>query len=165
MDLVDWDQGRFEEIRSDFMTFAARLDVRDVAFIPISALHGDNVVNRSENSWWYEGVPLLSHLESVYIASDENFIDPRFPVQYVIRSQTPRTPTSAATRGRWPAGCSAPGDAVIVLPSGGHHDRHDRRPPTAPVAEAFPPMAVAIRWTTRRRPGATSSAGPNNRPS
>ena len=86
MDLVDWDRERFEEIQEEFMAFATRLDVRDVAFIPISALHGDNVVNPSDNAWWYRGGPLLNHLETVYIASDENFIDPRFPVQYVIRS-------------------------------------------------------------------------------
>ena len=107
MDLVDWDRDRFEEIKDSFLQFATRLDVRDVAFIPISALYGDNVVNRSENGWWYEGVPLLSHLESVYIASDENYIDPRFPVQYVIRSQGSEAPTSVAMPGQSPVGSSA----------------------------------------------------------
>ena len=81
MDLVDWDQERYERIKSDYMEFAARLNVHDITFIPISALKGDNVVQRSEHMWWYDGSPLLNHLESVYIGSDENFIDPRFPVQ------------------------------------------------------------------------------------
>ena len=132
MDLVDWDQTRYEQIMSDFMEFAARLNVHDVSFIPISALRGDNVVQRSENMWWYSGSPLLNHLESVYIGSDENFIDPRFPVQYVIRSQTagqPGLPGLRRDRGqrRVPAGGRAARHAD------GHHlahrlDRHGRRP-------------------------------------
>ena len=87
MDLVEWDQDVFEATKAEFMDFASRLNVHDVTFIPISALRGDNVVQRSENLWWYEGSALLTHLESVYIGSDENLIDPRFPVQYVIRTQ------------------------------------------------------------------------------
>ena len=85
MDLVDYDQGRFEEIKSDFEAFAARLEIEDLTSIPISALHGDNVVTRSQNMEWYEGPSLLHHLENVYIGSDRNLIDPRFPVQYVLR--------------------------------------------------------------------------------
>jgi len=85
MDLVDWDQERFEEIKAEFRSFAAKLDITDLTFVPVSALHGDNVVTRSANTPWYEGSSLLHHLEEVHIASDRNLIDVRFPVQYVIR--------------------------------------------------------------------------------
>ncbi|HEY1441732.1 MAG TPA: GTP-binding protein, partial [Mycobacterium sp.] len=88
MDLIDWDREKFESIRDEFHAFAARLDVQDMATIPISALHGDNVVTRSDQTTWYEGPALLSHLEEVYIAGDRNLVDVRFPVQYVIRPQT-----------------------------------------------------------------------------
>src|SRR5439155_16960120 len=85
MDLVDYDEAVFERIKSEFRDFAAKLDVRDLQFVPMSALHGDNVVDRSPNTRWYEGTSLLHHLEEVHIASDRNLIDCRFPVQYVIR--------------------------------------------------------------------------------
>src|SRR5271163_4007220 len=118
MDLVDWDRERFEEIQEEFMAFATRLDVRDVVFIPISALHGDNVVNPSDNAWWYRGRPLLNHLETVYIASDENFIDPRFPVQYVIRSHGSSGVDFRGYAGTVASGVFRPGDPVVVMPSG-----------------------------------------------
>ncbi|HEY5251083.1 MAG TPA: GTP-binding protein, partial [Acidimicrobiales bacterium] len=85
MDLVDYDQAVFDSICEEFKAFATRLDVSDLAFIPISALNGDNVVQRSPNMGWYEGQSLLHHLEQVYIASDRNLIDPRIPVQWVVR--------------------------------------------------------------------------------
>jgi bifunctional enzyme CysN/CysC len=85
MDLVGYDQDVFEQIKAEFRAFAIKLDVHDLAFVPISALHGDNVVHRSANTPWYEGSSLLHHLEEVHIASDRNLIDARFPVQYVIR--------------------------------------------------------------------------------
>ena len=88
MDLIDWDQERYTWIRDEFHAFAARLDIHDVTTIPISALHGDNVVTKSDKAPWYDGPPLLSHLEDVYIAGDRNLVDVRFPVQYVIRPQT-----------------------------------------------------------------------------
>ena len=147
MDLVDWNQDRYEEIKSDFMEFAARLNVHDITFIPISALRGDNVVQRSDNMWWYDGSPLLNHLESVYIGSDENFIDPRFPVQYVIRSQTPDAPTSAATRGRWPAGFSVRATSCWSCRRGRPHASPPSLTADGEVAEAFPPMAVVITLT------------------
>ncbi|MBV9660719.1 MAG: GTP-binding protein, partial [Acidimicrobiales bacterium] len=87
MDLVDWSQDRFDEIREEFRSFAMKLEVHDLSFIPVAALHGDNVVQRSASMPWYEGTPLLHHLENVHIASDRNLIDARFPVQYVIRPQ------------------------------------------------------------------------------
>jgi len=85
MDLVDFDEKTYENIKEDFEKFAAKLDVKDVHFIPISALLGDNVVNRSEYTEWYDGSTLMHYLENVHIASDHNFIDARFPVQHVIR--------------------------------------------------------------------------------
>src|ERR1700710_587573 len=88
MDLVDWDQAVFERIQREVTAFAARLRIRDLVIIPISALNGDNVVQRSATSPWYNGPSLLHHLEHVHVASDRNLIDVRFPVQYVIRPQT-----------------------------------------------------------------------------
>ena len=144
MDLVDWDLERYEQIRSDFMQFAARLNIHDIAFIPISALNGDNVVARTENMSWYEGTPLLSHLESIYIGSDENFIDPRFPVQYVIRSQTAERPDFRGYAGTVASGVFRPGDELLVLPTGTTSRIASIETADGKVAEAFPPMAVVM---------------------
>ena len=144
MDLIDWDQVRYEQIKSDFMEFAARLNVHDITFIPISALRGDNVVQRSEHMWWYDGSPLLNHLESVYIGSDENFIDPRFPVQYVIRSQTPENPDFRGYAGTVASGVLRPGDDVLVMPTGTTSRIESILTADGEVAEAYPPMAVVV---------------------
>jgi bifunctional enzyme CysN/CysC len=144
MDLIDWDQEGYERIKSDFMEFAARLNVHDITFIPVSALRGDNVVQRSEHMWWYDGSPLLSHLESVYIGSDENFIDPRFPVQYVIRSQTPENPDFRGYAGTVASGVLRPGDDVLVMPTGTTSRIASIMTADGEVAEAFPPMSVVI---------------------
>ena len=126
------------------MEFAARLNVHDITFIPISALRGDNVVQRSEHMWWYDGSPLLNHLESIYIGSDENFIDPRFPVQYVIRSQTPENPDFRGYAGTVASGVLRPGDDVLVMPTGTTSRIASIATADGEVAEAFPPMAVVI---------------------
>ena len=118
MDLVDYDPDRFEAIRQEFTEFAGRLDLRDVTFIPISALDGDNVVDRSATMSWYEGPTLLHHLETVYTASDDNLIDVRFPVQYVIRPQRAEYRDYRGYAGTVAAGTLRPGDEVMVLPSG-----------------------------------------------
>ncbi len=144
MDLIDWDREQYERIESDFMEFAARLNVHDIAFIPISALKGDNVVQRSEAMWWYDGSPLLNHLESIYIGSDENFIDPRFPVQYVIRSQTPDNPDFRGYAGTVASGVLRPGDEVLVLPTGTTSRIKSIVTADGEVREAFPPMAVVV---------------------
>ena len=144
MDLIDWDRSAYERIQSDFMEFAARLNVHDITFIPISALNGDNVVQRSESMWWYQGPPLLTHLESVYIGSDENFIDPRFPVQYVIRSQTPDNPDFRGYAGTVASGVLRPGDEVLVLPTGTTSRIASIVTADGEVREAFPPMAVVV---------------------
>ena len=147
MDLVNWDESVFEQIKDDFRAFATRLDVADLAFIPVSALHGDNVVERSANMGWYRGLPLLQHLEEVHIASDRNLIDSRFPVQYVIRPLSDRHHDYRGYAGQVMGGVFRPGDEVVVLPSGltstiASVDAYD-----GPVTEAFPPMSITIRLT------------------
>ncbi|MBS1691757.1 MAG: sulfate adenylyltransferase subunit CysN [Actinobacteria bacterium] len=144
MDLIDWDREAFEKIRDDFHAFAARLDVHDVTTIPLSALMGDNVVNKSANTPWYDGPALLSHLEEVYIAGDRNLIDVRFPVQYVIRPQTHDHLDHRSYAGTVASGLMRPGDDVVVLPSGKSTRITAIDGPTGPVAEAFPPMAVTV---------------------
>ena len=148
MDLVGWSQERFEEIREEFRAFAMKLDVHDLTFVPVSALHGDNIVGRSATMDWYDGPPLLHHLENVHIASDRNLIDARFPVQYVIR---PISGTDADLHdyrgyaGTVAGGIFKPGDEVVVLPSGFSSRISDIRGPGGdPVEEAFPPQAVTI---------------------
>ncbi|OBG26762.1 adenylyl-sulfate kinase [Mycobacterium sp. 852002-51057_SCH5723018] len=144
MDLIDWDREKFEAIRDEFYAFAARLDVQDVATIPMSALHGDNVVTKSDKAPWYEGPALLSHLEEVYIAGDRNLVDVRFPVQYVIRPQTHEHQDHRSYAGTVASGVMRPGDEVVVLPVGKTTRITTIDGPNGPVAEAFPPMAVSI---------------------
>ena len=145
MDLVEWSQPRFEEISREFRDFATRLDVHDLTFVPMSALLGDNVVNASEHMPWYTGRPLLALLEDVHIASDRNLVDPRFPVQYVIRPMQHDHHDYRGFAGTVAGGVFRVGDEVQVLPSGvtttiSGIDTYD-----GPVEEAFPPMAVTIR--------------------
>jgi len=144
MDLIDWDQSRFEAIRDEFHAFAARLDIHDVTTIPLSALNGDNVVSKSDKTPWYDGPSLLSHLEDVYIAGDRNLVDVRFPVQYVIRPQTRDHADHRSYAGTVASGVMRPGDEVVVLPSGKTSTITAIDGPTGPVDEAFPPMAVSI---------------------
>jgi bifunctional enzyme CysN/CysC len=144
MDLVDWDQERFDKIRDDFHEFAARLDIHDVTTIPLSALNGDNVVTKSDATPWYDGPALLSHLEDVYIAGDRNLIDVRFPVQYVIRPQTREHADHRSYAGTVASGVLRPGDEIVVLPAGLSSRITEIEGPTGPVTEAFPPMAVSI---------------------
>ncbi|WP_179474900.1 adenylyl-sulfate kinase [Mycolicibacterium vinylchloridicum] len=144
MDLIDWDRERFEWIREEFHAFAARLDIHDVTTIPMSALNGDNVVTKSDKAPWYDGPPLLSHLEDVYIAGDRNLVDVRFPVQYVIRPQTKEHADHRSYAGTIASGVMRPGDEIVVLPSGKTSRITTIDGPTGPVSEAFPPMAVSI---------------------
>ena len=148
MDLVDYSQEVFENIVSEFSQFATKLEVKDLTFVPISALKGDNVVERSANMPWYDGPSLLHHLEHVHIASDRNLIDARFPVQYVIRPHASNDPDLHDYRGyagQVAGGVLKPGDEVMHLPSGfttkiGGIDLAGK-----PVDEAFPPMSVTLR--------------------
>lgn len=145
MDLLGWDQEKFDAIRDEFHAFAARLDVQDVTSIPISALHGDNVVTKSDQTPWYEGPSLLSHLEDVYIAGDRNMVDVRFPVQYVIRPHTLEHQDHRSYAGTVASGVMRSGDEVVVLPIGKTTRITAIDGPNGPVAEAFPLMAVSVR--------------------
>ncbi len=147
MDLVEYSSDVFESIVEEFTAFAAKLEIGDLTFIPISALHGDNVVQRSGNMPWYEGPSLLHHLEHLHIASDRNLIDVRFPVQYVIRPHQATDPELHDYRGyagQVAGGVLKPGDEITHLPSG--LTTTIRRIDTArgPVPEAFAPMSVTL---------------------
>ncbi len=144
MDLVDYDPEVFERIRREYIEFATRLDIADLTFIPISALHGDNVVDRSSNMDWYNGSTLLHHLEEVYIASDRNMVDVRFPVQYVIRPQSTEHHDYRGYAGTVAGGVMKPGDEVTVLPSGFSTRIKAIIGPRGEVEEAYSPMAVTV---------------------
>lgn len=144
MDLVDWKEEAYEQIHADFEKFAAKLDVKDVSFIPISALKGDNVVSRSENMRWYEGATLLYYLENVHIASDYNFIDTRFPVQHVIRPYNDEYHDYRGYAGRVAGGILKKGDKVTLLPSGFTSTISKIDTFDGEVEEAFPPMSITI---------------------
>jgi bifunctional enzyme CysN/CysC len=149
MDLVDYDQAVFDRIQDEFTSFASKLSISDLTFIPISALDGDNVVDRSMNMPWYEGTSLLHHLEHVHIASDRNLIDVRFPVQYVIRPYKSTDPALHDYRGyagQVAGGVLKPGDEVIHLPSGLATTITHIDGPNGPVTEAYPPMSVTLRF-------------------
>ena len=122
-----------------------KLDVQDLTFIPVSALLGDNVVDKSDNMKWYEGLPLLRHLEEVHIASDRNLIDARFPVQYVIRPMSSHGMDYRGYAGVVSGGVFKPGDEVVVLPSGFSSRIKAIDGPNGPIDEAFSPMSVTIR--------------------
>ncbi len=147
MDLVDYDPEVFERIAEEFTAFAAKLEIGDLSFVPISALHGDNVVERSPNMLWYDGPSLLHHLEHVHIASDRNLIDVRFPVQYVIRPHQATDPELHDYRGyagQVAGGVIKQGDEVMHLPSGFTTSIRRIDTPRGPVPEAFPPMSVTL---------------------
>ena len=144
MDLVEWSQERYEAIREELEDFTGKLDVHDIQYIPMSALRGDNVVERSTWMDWYEGSTLLYYLENVHIASDQNFIDTRFPVQMVIRPNTDEFHDYRGYAGRVAGGVLKTGDEVMVLPSGftsriARIDTFD-----GPEEEAYPPMSVTL---------------------
>ena len=145
MDLVEFDQEIYEKIHSEFTQFATKLNIPDLEVIPISALQGDNVVNRSENMPWYSGPTLMHHLEHVHVASDRDLVDTRFPVQYVVRPKSDEHHDYRGYSGQVAGGVLKPGDEVVVLPSGmtskiAGIDLFDRE-----VEEAFPPMSVTVR--------------------
>jgi bifunctional enzyme CysN/CysC len=145
MDLVDYAEERFEQIRAEFQDFATRLEVADLSFVPISALRGDNVVERSTQMDWYEGSSLLHHLEEVHIASDRNLIDLRFPVQRVVRPRSSDNWDYRAYAGQVVGGVLEVGTEVAVLPSGFTTSVTAIETADGPVGEAFPPMSVLVR--------------------
>ena len=145
MDLVDFDQQVFDAIAAEFTAFATKLAVPDLTIVPISALHGDNIVTRSANMPWYDGPSLLHHLEHVYIASDRNLVDVRFPVQYVVRPKSTEHHDYRGYAGQVAGGVLRPGDDVVVLPSGFTSTIEAIDTAGGPVDEAFPPMSVVLR--------------------
>ena len=144
MDLVDYDENSFHLIKKEFEIFSSKLEIKDVHFIPISALNGDNVVERSKKMDWYEGSTLMHLLENVHIGSDENHIDCRFPVQYVIRPQTKEYPDYRGYAGRIAGGVFKAGDKVKVLPSGIDSKIKSIDTYNGTIEEAFAPMSVCI---------------------
>jgi sulfate adenylyltransferase subunit 1 len=144
MDLVDWSEERFNEIVRAYKDFASRLDVPEITFIPISALNGDNVVSKSANSPWYQGAALLYHLETVYIGTDVNHVDPRFPVQYVIRPHSDEWHDFRGFSGRIASGVFKPGDDVVALPSGFTAKIKAIHTHDGELPEAFSPHSVTI---------------------
>jgi sulfate adenylyltransferase subunit 1 len=144
MDLMDYNQEVFFSIKKDFQGFASKLQVQDIQFIPISALHGDNVVEKSEKMPWYGGPTLMYLLETIHIGSDLNLVDCRFPVQYVIRPNNNDHHDYRGYAGRIAGGVYKPGDKVMVLPSGFTTTIKAIEGPQGPVKEAFAPMSVTI---------------------
>ena len=144
MDLVDYSEERFEQIKEDFEQFAAKLDVKDVHFIPISALKGDNVVHRSEHMDWFQGSTLMYYLENVHIASDHNFIDARFPVQTVIRPYNDDFHDYRGYAGRVAGGSFKIGEKVVALPSGFSSVISGIVGPSGEQEMAYPPQSVTL---------------------
>jgi len=144
MDLVDYSQEVYDKVHDDFEAFAAKLDISDVSFIPISALEGDNVVHRSKKMDWYEGSTLIYYLENVHISSDHNFIDVRFPVQSVIRPYNDEFHDYRGYAGRVAGGVLKKGDQVMLLPSGFTSKISKIQGPDGEQDEAFPPQSVTV---------------------
>lgn len=144
MDLVNYDKEAYEKIKSDFQRFSSKLEIKDVHFIPISALHGDNVVDRSNKMDWYEGSTLMHLLENIHIGSDHNHVDCRFPIQFVIRPQSREYPDYRGYSGRVEGGVFKEGDEITVLPSGFTSKIKSIDTFNGPIKEAFSPMSVCM---------------------
>ena len=144
MDLVDYQKEKYEKIKLEFKKFSSRLEIKDVNFIPISALKGDNVVERSENMQWYEGSTLMHLLENIHIGSDHNHVDCRFPIQYVIRPQSKDYPDYRGYSGRIEGGVFRKGDEITVLPSGFSSKIKSIDTFNGQIKEAFSPMSVCM---------------------
>ena len=144
MDLVDYSEEVYDKIIADFKAFSAKLDISDIQFIPISALNGDNVVNKSENMDWYKGSTMMYHLETVHISSDYNHIDCRFPIQTVIRPHTLENQDFRGFAGRIDGGVFKPGDMVKTLPSGFVSTIKTIEINGEQINEAFSPMSVIM---------------------
>jgi len=140
MDLVDYSQAVFDRIRQDYADFAAGLDLHDIRYIPLSALNGDNVVNRSQSMPWFEGQSLMALLDTIEIANDQNYVNPRFPVQYVNRPHLDFRGYSGTVA----AGIFKPGDAITVLPSRKTSRIKAIVTQDGDLPMAFPPQAVTL---------------------
>ena len=144
MDLVDYKQDVYEKIVSNFRSFSSKLNIKDIQFIPISALHGDNVVEKSKNMSWYKGSTMLYHLETVHISSDDNHVDCRFPIQTVIRPHTLENQDFRGFAGRIDGGVFKPGDKIMTLPSGFKSIIKSIELNGVQIQEAFAPMSITM---------------------
>jgi sulfate adenylyltransferase large subunit len=144
MDLVGFDEAAFEAVATDFREVVCKLDIPDVTLIPVSALNGDNVVDRSTEMPWYEGPPLLYHLEHVHVASDRNLHDVRFPVQYVIRPMSDEHHDYRGYAGQVASGVLHKGDEVVVLPAGLRTRVKSLDTFDGELSQAFPPQSVTV---------------------
>ena len=144
MDLVDFKEDVYNKIKAEIKDFVSKLDVQDIYFIPISALQGDNVVHESEISPWYNGPTLLYLLENIHIGSDENLIDCRFPVQYVVRPRDDKFHDYRGYAGKISSGVFKPGDKIKVMPSGFTSKIKTIEYNNKKIEEAFPPMSTVI---------------------
>lgn len=144
MDLVEYSEKVYSDIVSQFEEFSSKLYVKDVRFLPMSALDGDNVVNRSKNMPWFKGAPLLHTLETLHISSDLNKIDARFPVQTVLRPQSDGFIDYRGYAGRLASGILRPGDEVVVMPSGFHSKIKSIDTDKGALEEAYAPMSVSV---------------------
>ncbi len=144
MDLVDWDESVYENIREAYKEFASKLSIRDVHFIPISALLGDNIVHKSENMSWYEGTTLMYLLENIHIANDQNMVDARFAVQGVIRPQLDKFHDYRAFSGRMLGGILRKGDKITIYPSGFSSKIKSIHHGEMEIEEAFVPQSISI---------------------
>ncbi len=144
MDLVNYSEEQYGKIVEEFKNFSAKLEIGDIRFIPISALHGDNVVNRSEHMPWYNGSTLLNTLETIHIGSDQNHIDMRFSVQTVIRPHSNEYHDFRGYAGQIAGGIMKPGDNVITLPGGFTSTIDKIYDGENEVNEAFAPMNVTV---------------------
>jgi sulfate adenylyltransferase subunit 1 len=144
MDLVNYDEAVYDRIVEEYKAFSSKLEISDIQFVPISALAGDNVVNRSEKTPWYQGATLMHMLETVHIESDYNHIDSRFPVQYVVRPHSKEYHDFRGYAGRIAGGIFRPGDEVLVLPSGFTSKIKTIQLGEDKIEEAFAPMSVTM---------------------
>jgi sulfate adenylyltransferase subunit 1 len=144
MDLVNFDESRYIKIINEYKSFSSRLDITDITFIPISALLGDNVVDKSENMCWYKGTTLLHHLENIHVGSDRNLQDCRFPIQYVVRPQTNEHRDFRGYAGRIASGVFKPGDKILALPSRKESTIKEIKLGNEKLEKAFPPLSVTM---------------------
>jgi sulfate adenylyltransferase subunit 1 len=144
MDLVEYDEAIFDRIKNDIEILSAKLEIYDVRYIPLSALHGENIVDRSANMPWYTGWTLLETLDNIHISSDRNLIDGRFPVQTTIRTNTDAFPDHRAYAGQIASGIFKTGDEVVVLPAGHSTVISKIFTPKGEVMQAEPPASVSL---------------------
>ena len=144
MDLIDWNESVYNNIKTSYKEFASKLSIRDVHFIPISALHGDNIVHKSENMSWYEGTTLMYLLENIHISNDQNMVDARFAVQGVIRPQSDKFHDYRAFSGRMLGGILRKGDHVTIYPSGFSSKIKSISQGEKGLEEAFVPQSISI---------------------